>query len=274
MRGGVRRRKEKRNDLFDSLNNALASECSPWYTPSAVKLSSSSTLTSSVNAVSPAVTSACIKPHVLLQHTLTCTPHHQAASVWTDEPTTPLSESSVFKQASLTVTHQLSAAVLSAACSLVKPLQAIRGTLYLTRGEFIFIVDPSFREERERHVAAMEEKCANGRRGENKWLLLDALKNENWEVGQLTSEEYRLYLVWQKSRRLWVAARCGRRAVLRERRLRVPRLRDAGAAQPLPRLPSAAAAALAGAVLGRDGGGALEERRELRAVAEGRAVEL
>ena len=55
--------------------------------------------------------------------------------------------------------------------------------------------DPAFKEQREKQTRAMEEKLAGGRRGENKWLLLDRLKNESWATQGLVSEEYRLFLV-------------------------------------------------------------------------------
>ena len=61
--------------------------------------------------------------------------------------------------------------------------------------ELVFMVDPAFKEQREKQTRAMEEKLAGGRRGENKWLLLDRLKNESWATQGLVSEEYRLFLV-------------------------------------------------------------------------------
>ena len=269
-RTGLNRSKEKRDDLFGALTTAMASECSPWYTPCENECPPVSPLTDRANTVAPAATPVGTRPHVLLQPQPNATPHHAAASVWADEPLTPLAESSAARQTSFAATRALSSAVLSVACSVVRPLQTVRGTVYLTATELVFMVDPAFKEEREKQVRAMEEKLANGRRGENKWLLLDRLKNESWKMQGLESEEYRLFLVLLKKCRLWIAARCGRRALLRERTVGVPGIRVAEGPLRLPHGAAPAPPAALDAVPGCDGGGALEERQLLRAMAEGR----
>lgn len=191
----LNRSKERRDDAFDALAIATASECSPWYTPCENECRLASRLTPRANTVAPNATPVGTRPQVLLQPLPNATPHHAAASVWADEPLTPLAESSTARQSSFAAARSLASAALSAACSVVRPLQTIRGTVYLTDTELVFMVDPAFKEQREKQTRAMEEKLAGGRRGENKWLLLDRLKNESWATQGLVSEEYRLFLV-------------------------------------------------------------------------------
>lgn len=122
--------------------------------------------------------------------------YHSAASVWEVEGSTPTPATPAPSATSLLIHHKLPSSLLTLSCSLVKPLQTMKGTLYLSKDSLTFIVDPEMKKERLQKINQLEEKLQAGRKGENKWKLLDELKNEIWTIRLLQAEEFRYYQVF------------------------------------------------------------------------------
>lgn len=137
-----------------------------------------------------------VHPQIEIHYVKQLSALHSAASVWDSDkgaitPTSPTPTPS----SPLLLSQTLPSALLTLSCSLIKPLQVIQGTLYLSKDSLTFIIDPEVKKEREEKIKQLDEKIKEGRKGENKWTLLDELKNEIWEVKTLQAEEFRLYQV-------------------------------------------------------------------------------
>lgn len=136
-----------------------------------------------------------IHPQIEIKYTKECGNYHASASVWENERSTPTPSTPVPSSSAALIHQKLPSSLLTLACSIVKPLQTIKGTLYLSKESLAFIVDPEAKKERMEKIAAVEEKINGGRKGENKWNMLDEMKNEIWQVNLLQAEEFRLYQV-------------------------------------------------------------------------------
>ena len=138
-----------------------------------------------------------IHPQIEIHYMKQFSTLHSAASVWENDKSTmtPISPTPI-SSSPLLLSQTLPSALLTLSCSLIKPLQVIQGTLYLSKDSLTFIVDPELKKEREEKIKQLDKKIKEGRKGENKWTLLDELKNEIWEIKTLQAEEFRLYQVF------------------------------------------------------------------------------
>ena len=143
------------------------------------------------------VTKNMIHPQIEIHYMKQFSTLHSAASVWENDKSTmtPISPTPT-SSSPLLLSQTLPSALLTLSCSLIKPLQVIQGTLYLSKDSLTFIVDPELKKEREEKIKQLDKKIEEGRKGENKWTLLDELKNEIWEIRTLQAEEFRLYQVF------------------------------------------------------------------------------
>lgn len=137
-----------------------------------------------------------IHPQIEIHYMKQFSTLHSAASVWENDKSTmtPISPTPT-SSSPLLLSQTLPFALLTLSCSLIKPLQVTQGTLYLSKDSLTFIVDPELKKEREEKIKQLDKKIKEGRKGENKWTLLDELKNEIWEIKTLQAEEFRLYQV-------------------------------------------------------------------------------
>ena len=149
-----------------------------------------------VFTISSTVTNKMIHSQVEVKYLPQTETFHSAASVWeTEKVSTPTPTTPTHSSTSALLQHKLPSSLITLPCSLIKPLQAIKGTLYLSKDSLAFIVDPEMKKERLEKINEIDTKLASGRKGENKWLMLDEMKNEIWSTAQLQAEEFRYYQV-------------------------------------------------------------------------------
>lgn len=187
-------KREQRLQLYNKMMKDMMAEESIWFTSDCIKSILFYSFTNRIFSLCSNVTSNMIHPQIETQYLKQLSSHHAAASVWdvekmTPTPTTPTPSSSIL------LSQQLPSALLSLACSVIKPLQNIKGTLYLSKDTLTFIVDPEQKKEREKKIEQIDAKIQSGKKGENKWKMLDPLENEIWTVRYLQSEEFRLFQV-------------------------------------------------------------------------------
>lgn len=188
-------KKEERIQLYERMMNDIMSEESIWYTSDSTKFIYSISFIFRVYSLSSSVTKNMIRPQIEIKYVKQLVNYHSAASVWENEKTTPTPTTPTPSTSAALIHQKLPSSLLTLSCSMIKPLQVIKGTIYLSKDSLAFIVDPELKKERMKKIAELEEKINGGKKGENKWKMLDELKNEIWDVNLLQAEEFRLYQV-------------------------------------------------------------------------------
>ena len=82
---------------------------------------------------------------------------------------------------------------------MVVPMLAVRGKLELSTSTLSFTISPEFEAEFKQQIEKQAAYIANAKRfeGVNKFLMLTLPENKIWKLGELTHEEFRLYLFRQ-----------------------------------------------------------------------------
>lgn len=86
--------------------------------------------------------------------------------------------------------------LFSQECLMVTPMLAARGKLELTTSTLSFTLSPEFEAEFKQQIDKQTAYIASTKRfeGVNKYLMLKLPENKIWKLGELTHEEFRLYL--------------------------------------------------------------------------------
>lgn len=89
--------------------------------------------------------------------------------------------------------------LFSQECLMVVPMLAVRGKLELSTSTLSFTISPEFEAEFKQQIEKQAAYIANAKRfeGVNKFLMLTLPENKIWKLGELTHEEFRLYLFRQ-----------------------------------------------------------------------------